>query len=450
MGARWLSKRILAIVVLTLVPTAASCEGDESQWEFFEKKIRPMLVGNCYTCHSADTNSRGGLRVDDRNGLLTGGGRGPAIVPGKPEESVLIRAVRHTDEKLKMPPETRLAEEQVADLDAGSNKEPPGRRSRTGFPSILVRSTNNCGRNIGPGSRYAIRSCQWSRRCLATDPIDRFLLARMEEQGLTPVGDAGQGQLIRRVTFDLTGLPPRRRRSRRLCMTSRRKPSSESSIGCSLRRRSANAGAGTGWTWPATANRPARRATCPIRMPGGIATTSSTRSTPTSRTTSSSASRSPATCCRASPAGAAERAADRHRLSGARREGRQPAVQGPLRDGQHRRADRHGQPVGAGPDGELCPLPRSQVRSDSARRTTTPGRHLPQHRPVRRRAQQDGRRRPGLLRHRDAGRSARNADRGPIPPTASRRCAESSREVAKALGRIRMPCGKPEGERQTG
>ncbi len=66
---------------------------DAAAVEFFEKKVRPLLVANCYTCHSADTNSRGGLRVDDRNGLLTGGSRGPAVVPGKPDESLLIQAV---------------------------------------------------------------------------------------------------------------------------------------------------------------------------------------------------------------------------------------------------------------------------------------------------------------------------------------------------------------------
>src|SRR3954469_23332984 len=84
--------------------------------EFFEKKIRPLLVDNCHACHSAETNSKGGLRVDDRNGLLSGGGRGAAIVPGDVEKSLLVKAVSYTQEKLKMPPEKRLTEEQVADL----------------------------------------------------------------------------------------------------------------------------------------------------------------------------------------------------------------------------------------------------------------------------------------------------------------------------------------------
>ena len=84
--------------------------------EFFEKKIRPVLVDNCYNCHSANTNSKGGLRVDDRNGLLTGGGRGPAVVPGQPEKSLLIKAIRYDDKDLKMPPSKKLSREQIADL----------------------------------------------------------------------------------------------------------------------------------------------------------------------------------------------------------------------------------------------------------------------------------------------------------------------------------------------
>jgi mono/diheme cytochrome c family protein len=85
--------------------------------EFFEKKIRPLLAGNCYTCHSANTNSKSGLRTDDRNGLIHGGDSGPAVVPGKPEESLLLQAVRDEDGAPKMPPKKRLTEQEVADLE---------------------------------------------------------------------------------------------------------------------------------------------------------------------------------------------------------------------------------------------------------------------------------------------------------------------------------------------
>src|SRR5438105_5969349 len=84
--------------------TAQPMLSDDAKVEFFEKKIRPLLANNCFNCHSANTNSQGGLRVDDRNGLLKGGGRGPAIMPGQPEKSLLIQAVSHTHPKLKMPP----------------------------------------------------------------------------------------------------------------------------------------------------------------------------------------------------------------------------------------------------------------------------------------------------------------------------------------------------------
>src|SRR6266545_177550 len=103
--------RLMALVTLALVAAAPAVtqprptpqKEDAAKVEFFEKKVRPVLVGNCYNCHSADTNSKGGLRVDDRNGLLTGGKRGPAIVPGHPEKSLLITAV-HQSGQLKMPP----------------------------------------------------------------------------------------------------------------------------------------------------------------------------------------------------------------------------------------------------------------------------------------------------------------------------------------------------------
>jgi len=80
---------------------------DSAALKFFEKKIRPLLADNCFNCHSTSTNSQGGLRIDDRNGLLTGGNRGAAIVPGDPEKSLLIQAVRPKG-KLKMPPMKRV------------------------------------------------------------------------------------------------------------------------------------------------------------------------------------------------------------------------------------------------------------------------------------------------------------------------------------------------------
>src|SRR5580693_5844639 len=90
----------LGFAILNAAATAVSAQTPsrhDAAVEFFEKKVRPVLVDNCYTCHSANTNSKGGLRVDDRNGLLHGGNSGPAVVPGKPDESLLLQAVRHEE-----------------------------------------------------------------------------------------------------------------------------------------------------------------------------------------------------------------------------------------------------------------------------------------------------------------------------------------------------------------
>ena len=106
-------------VVTVLYPSiaAAGPKPTPEQVDFFEKKIRPILVNHCYTCHSADTQPHGELRVDDRNGLLTGGDSGPAVVPGHPEQSLLLERIRLNDPKRRMPKEgVPLTEAQIADL----------------------------------------------------------------------------------------------------------------------------------------------------------------------------------------------------------------------------------------------------------------------------------------------------------------------------------------------
>ena len=87
--------------------------------DFFERKVRPVLANNCNNCHSANTKASANLRVDDRNGLVKGGNRGPAIVPGNPDGSLLIKAVRYLDPDLQMPPkDKKLSNDQVALLEA--------------------------------------------------------------------------------------------------------------------------------------------------------------------------------------------------------------------------------------------------------------------------------------------------------------------------------------------
>jgi len=97
-------------------PAFAESGDDRARVDFFEKKVRPVLVKNCYTCHSASTNAKGGLRVDDLGGLLRGGSSGPAVVPGDPDKSLLIQAVNHTGDVTSMPPKKHLSAEETADL----------------------------------------------------------------------------------------------------------------------------------------------------------------------------------------------------------------------------------------------------------------------------------------------------------------------------------------------
>lgn len=205
--------RSIALSVMAAVPSLAAEPGTPSAGspevaEFFEKKIRPLLIDNCYNCHSANTNAKGGLRVDDINGLLQGGNGGAAVVPGNPDDSLLIQAVRY--EGLEMPPKKRLSEEQIADLSKWV-------KDGAYWPKVAVDAAIT-----KPNEKYdKLRKEHWAWQPLSAaqppsvnntawvaDDVDRFILAKLEEKNLKPAADASKHDLIRRVTFDLTGLPP--------------------------------------------------------------------------------------------------------------------------------------------------------------------------------------------------------------------------------------------------
>lgn len=201
---------VLVAVAMASPAMAQAPRTEEAKLEFFEKKIRPVLIDNCFNCHSANTNSKGGLRVDDRNGLTIGGGRGPAIVPGEPEKSLLLQAVRHTHPKLKMPPGKKLAEEEIADLttwikDGAAWPKPrvPAVINRPNPEFDKLRKEFWAWQPLRVVRAPAVKDVAWPR-----DDVDRFILSALEAKGLKPVADADASTLIRRVTFDLTGLPP--------------------------------------------------------------------------------------------------------------------------------------------------------------------------------------------------------------------------------------------------
>lgn len=193
-------------------PTDASRDAateEAAKIEFFERHVRPLLVEKCFTCHSAETNSHGGLRVDDRNGLLTGGGRGAALVPGDPDASLLIKAIRR-EGALKMPPQGELNEQQravltrwVAEGAAWTPVRVPSSLGERNEDYEHLRQTHWAWQPLTKPSHPSITDAAWP-----ADDLDRFILVKLEERGLPPVEPADPATLLRRVTHDLTGLPP--------------------------------------------------------------------------------------------------------------------------------------------------------------------------------------------------------------------------------------------------
>ncbi|MBX3448878.1 MAG: DUF1553 domain-containing protein [Planctomycetaceae bacterium] len=179
----------------------------EAELTFFESKIRPVLVEHCHECHSADSKIlQGGLRVDHRAGLLTGGDSGAAIDPDKPADSLLLKALRH--DVFAMPPKGKLPDSIIRDFETWiAMGVPDPREAVTGLTQRAV--------SLEEGRRHwafqiitdppvpAVSDSNWS-----LDPLDHFVLAKLDAAGLRPVADANRHVWLRRVSLDLTGLPP--------------------------------------------------------------------------------------------------------------------------------------------------------------------------------------------------------------------------------------------------
>ncbi len=182
-------------------PPAATPEGVE----FFEKRIRPLLVQHCYACHSAKAeNLQGGLWLDSRAGVLKGGETSAALVPGKPDESLLIKAVRYED--LEMPPKAKLKDTEIADLVAWVKMGAPDPRTQATPPTASANARTTAFWSFQPVQDSPLPAV--NDTALSKGPIDRFILAKLDEHGLRPAPAADKRTLLRRVTYDLTGLPP--------------------------------------------------------------------------------------------------------------------------------------------------------------------------------------------------------------------------------------------------
>jgi hypothetical protein len=186
------ARQIAIFVFFALGPAYAQ----DDPRDFFEKRVRPVLASRCYACHTGAQS--GGLRLDSRAALLAGGKSGAAIVPGKPQDSLLIRAVTHADPRLRMPLSSpKLADREIAALsswiEAGA-PWPEDAAAGNAFWSFLP---------LRKPTPPPVRNTSWAR-----SPIDRFILAAIEREGLQPAPAADRRTLLRRATFDLTGLPP--------------------------------------------------------------------------------------------------------------------------------------------------------------------------------------------------------------------------------------------------
>jgi Protein of unknown function (DUF1553)/Protein of unknown function (DUF1549)/Planctomycete cytochrome C len=223
----------LALMLIAILGCALVL-GDRSElWadepaatEFFEKAVRPLLVERCQTCHGAE-KSKGGLKLTNRVAILKGGDSGRAVVPGEPDESLLVRAVEYRDEP-KMPPKKKLSDSQIAVLKKWIKTGAVWPRTGAETSSARVASPED-SELLLPPSQLAGTSATFTDQqrsfwafqpvddppppavkdtARVRSPVDAFVLAKVEEQGLTPAPPADKRTLIRRLTFDLTGLPP--------------------------------------------------------------------------------------------------------------------------------------------------------------------------------------------------------------------------------------------------
>ncbi|MFN8708278.1 MAG: PSD1 and planctomycete cytochrome C domain-containing protein, partial [Planctomyces sp.] len=193
-------------IAAILVSSNCTVEGDtffadEAAPEFFERRIRPLLADSCLKCHGPE-KQWAGLRLDSRDAILAGGESGPAVIPGDPEGSLLIRAVRHADDAPKMPEEGQLSESQIRDLEAWV-------KSGAFFPNSDSGNQRSRDPNhwaFQPPVRPILPEVK-SRERIQTD-MDLFIQEKLEAAGLTLSEPADRQTLLRRVTYDLTGLPP--------------------------------------------------------------------------------------------------------------------------------------------------------------------------------------------------------------------------------------------------
>lgn len=210
----WGSRLLMMLIAPSVCLLSGVAAADEkSGQDFFEKRIRPVLVQQCYKCHSTEAKvAKGGLRVDSREALRRGGESGPAIVPGKLKESLLLDALSFSGEFYNMPPTGKLSPVVVADFRKWVEIGAPDPREESAESTI---AKNVKPSHLETGRKYwsyqpprhhappVVKDGKWS-----LGDVDRFVLAALEKKDLRPAPDTDRYSWLRRVSFDLTGLPP--------------------------------------------------------------------------------------------------------------------------------------------------------------------------------------------------------------------------------------------------
>ncbi|MFT5465180.1 MAG: hypothetical protein ACI8UO_000267 [Verrucomicrobiales bacterium] len=208
-SSEFMAARTQLVVLTTLAISQQLLRANDV--DFFENEVRPILVERCYECHSEEAGKRkGGLWLDRREGWQIGGDSGAAAVPGNVDKSLLVHSIRYEDEDLQMPPKSRLSVEEIAKLEKWIAMGAPDPRDSALVAAVRrapidyeVARKNWAFRPLEKVDEPAVADESWSRK-----PVDRFILTKLESEGLKPVDDAKPEVLIRRVFYDLTGLPP--------------------------------------------------------------------------------------------------------------------------------------------------------------------------------------------------------------------------------------------------
>lgn len=206
---RWRAT-LLCVAALTVSAIGDETPVDPLSVEFFENKIRPVLVAYCVECHGPEEQS-GGLRLDAPAWIRKGGDTGLVIQAGKPDESKLIQGVRYTDEDFQMPPDGKLADESIANFVEWARLGAPMPASDGDAPTAPKPSEFDLAKrrdfwsyqSVQKVLRPEISNDEWSR-----SPVDSFLLARLRSEGLSPAAPTNKAALFRRLNYDLIGLPP--------------------------------------------------------------------------------------------------------------------------------------------------------------------------------------------------------------------------------------------------